>query len=93
MGIAALMLVNRCGCREIKMQVDERVFPKKLLNEFQLKICIRLNFRINPVTYVQVLDELICAWNIFASKHSDLWCYRSGANRIKGRALSTGSMY
>ena len=66
LGITALMLVNKCGCREIKMQIDERVFPKNKLNGFQAKICSKLNFRINPVTYVQVLDELICGWNIFA---------------------------
>lgn len=51
---------------------------------------MKLKFKLAPVTYVQVLDEIICAWNSFAERHSDLWSYKIGA---KGRLFSSGSIY
>jgi hypothetical protein len=33
-----------------------------------------LGFRLNPVTYVDLMDRLLAAWNQFALAH-DLWLY------------------
>ncbi len=34
LGIAALILANKCGCRDQPIPTNENVFPRRLLNEF-----------------------------------------------------------
>ena len=38
-------------------------------------LCQRMNYRLNPVTYVDLIEELLLSWNRFARHHSDLWAY------------------
>jgi hypothetical protein len=56
------------------LPINDEVFPAKSLTQWEEKVCFKLGFRLNPVSSVDFLDGLLCAWNRFSKMHS-LWSY------------------
>ncbi len=75
LGAASLLLTNKTLSNNVVIAVDPNLYSKKVLNSFEESICRACQFRINPITHVHLLDELIHLWNRFASNHSDMWKY------------------
>ena len=74
LGLACLLLANKMD-QVLEIPVDCGVFSIEEVLSLEEDFCQRMNYRLNPVTYVDLMEELLLNWNRFASRHSDLWCY------------------
>lgn len=73
--MACLLLANKLT-DNVEMKVDYSSFPKKEIKYWEGKVCIVLQFRLNPLTYHTILGWLVAAWNKFAEEHG-LWIYNT----------------
>lgn len=74
MGIACLLMANKLT-DNCMIPVEDDVFPRKQLSEWEEKVCWKLKFMLNPPTYVDMMDGLLTLWNKFA-KARNLWFYQ-----------------
>ena len=74
MGLSCLLMANKLTDNYL-IPVDNRVFPQTELAEWEQRICLKLTFKLNPLTYVDYMEGLLAMWNQFASIH-DLWAYK-----------------
>ena len=73
LGLACLLLANKLTDNYL-IPVNHQVFPQRELNIWEEKVCLKLSFRLSPLTHVEVMDYLLTMWNVFAGKHK-LWSY------------------
>ena len=41
------------------------------INTFEIALCLNLGYYLNPITYVDLADELVCGWNVFAREEKE----------------------
>jgi len=63
--MGCLVLANKLT-DNIEIKIDHSVFPKKDLLLWEQRICVALQFRLNPITYHTILAWIVFTWNTFA---------------------------
>lgn len=63
--MGCLILANKLT-DNIEMKIDHSVFQKKDIIFWEQRICVALQFRLNPITYHTILGWVVQTWNIFA---------------------------